>query len=85
MWGHHEGGVDGAETPVQDANDDFHGGGYERDVVLYSEEGEVVGHVSEEAEYEACCADGYAEYGEELEVPTERAVLRVGVSAVLYD
>jgi hypothetical protein len=71
IWRYDETGVDGAEAPVENADDDFNGCGNERDVVLDSEAGRVVGYVGYKAERETCCADGDADNSEELEMPAE--------------
>lgn len=73
-----EGGSYGADSPVEDADEDFHRGAGDGEGVFELEEGWGESEVGEEAGGEGQGREGEADDGEVLEVPAVGVVAVVG-------
>jgi hypothetical protein len=71
-----EASVDGAQAPVENADDDLNRSSHEREVVFAREERVRAGDVGNETTTEACRAQRDADYGQELQMPAERFILQ---------
>ncbi len=77
--------VDGAEGPVEDADEDLEGGGADGKGVLEAEEGGGCAQVGEDAGGEGEDGEGEADDGEELEVPAVGVVDGVWIVGEVFE
>ena len=83
--GYDEALVDGAEGPVEDADEDFEGCGADGECVLQAEEAGGCAQVCEDAGGEGEDGEGEADDGEELEVPAVGVVDGVWVVGEVFE